>query len=258
MQYENIVVSIEDGVVTVTVNRPEKLNALSDATITELTHAFTNLPDGARVAILTGAGEKAFIAGADIAELRELTAVTAKDVSAKGQAMCDAIEQSPVLVIGAINGFALGGGLEVAMACNIRYASTTARMGLPEVTLGIIPGYGGTQRLPRLIGEGRATEMVATGGMIDAAEAHRIGLVNRVCEPEELMPACTKLAGKIRRNGPLAVRYAVEAVNRGMQAGRVEGMRIEEDLFGVVNATEDVKEGLTAFLEKRKPAFTGS
>ena len=258
MSFENILVSTEDAVVTVTINRPEKLNALNDATIAELTQAFTNLPEGARVAILTGAGDKAFVAGADIAELAELTAVMAKDVSSRGQAMCDAIEQCEVPVIGAINGFALGGGLEVAMACNIRYASTKARMGLPEVTLGIIPGYGGTQRLPRLVGEGHAMEMVTTGGMVDAAEAHRIGLVNRVFEPDELMDACGKLAKKIARNGPVAVRYAMEAVNRGLQAGRVEGMRVEEDLFGVVNATEDVKEGLTAFLEKRKAEFKGS
>jgi len=258
MSYENILVSTEDAVVTVTINRPEKLNALNDATIAELTHAFTNLPEGARVAILTGAGDKAFVAGADIAELAELTAVAAKDVSARGQAMCDAIEQCAVPVIGAINGFALGGGLEVAMSCNIRYASTKARMGLPEVTLGIIPGYGGTQRLPRLVGEGLAMEMVTTGGMVDAEEAHRIGLVNRVCEPDELMDACGKVAAKIAKNGPVAVRYAMEAVNRGLQAGRVEGMRVEEDLFGVVNATEDVKEGLTAFLEKRRAEFKGS
>ncbi|MEN8150245.1 MAG: enoyl-CoA hydratase-related protein [Planctomycetota bacterium] len=258
MPYDNLLMALDGGVATVTINRPEKLNALNDATIAELTHAFTNLPEGARVAILTGAGEKAFVAGADIAELAELTAVAAKDVSARGQAMCDAIEQCAVPVIGAINGFALGGGLEVAMACNIRYASTKAKMGLPEVTLGIIPGYGGTQRLPRLVGEGRAMEMVTSGAMIDAEEAGRIGLVNRVCEPDELMEACGKLAGKIARNGPVAVRYAMEAVNRGMQAGRVEGMRVEEDLFGVVNATEDVKEGLNAFLEKRKAEFRGS
>ena len=157
-----------------------------------------------------------------------------------------------------MNGFALGGGLEVAMACNIRYASAGAKLGLPEVTLGIIPGYGGTQRLPRLIGEGRAIELVTTGAMIDADEALRIGLVNRVCKPEELMEKCTKLAGKIMRNGPIAVRYALEAVNRGMLAGREEGLRIEEDLFGIVNATEDVKEGLGAFLEKRKAEFRGS
>jgi enoyl-CoA hydratase len=161
-------------------------------------------------------------------------------------------------VIGAINGFALGGGLEVAMATNIRYASTKARMGLPEVTLGIIPGYGGTQRLPRLVGEGRAMEMVATGEMIDAAEAHRIGLINRVCEPGELMAECLSLAQKIKRNGPLAVRYATEAVNRGLRAGTAEGMKIEEDLFGLVNATDDVKEGLSAFLEKRNAEFKGS
>jgi enoyl-CoA hydratase len=258
MAYENLIVSFEDGLVTITVNRPEKMNALNALTVAELTYAFTNLPGGARAAILTGAGEKAFVAGADIGELKELTAVEAKDVSAKGQAMCDAIERSPVPVIGALNGFALGGGLEVAMATNIRYASTNAKLGLPEVTLGIIPGYGGTQRLPRLIGEGRAIEMVATGAMVDAEEAHRIGLVNKVCEPDELLDECRKLAGKIMRNGPIAVRYALEAVNRGMLAGRDEGLRIEEDLFGVVNATDDVKEGLGAFLEKRKPEFRGS
>jgi enoyl-CoA hydratase len=186
-----------------------------------------------------------------------LTAVSAKKVSALGQAMCDAIEGCGVPVIGAVNGFALGGGLETALACHIRYASENAKMGLPEVTLGIIPGYGGTQRLPRVIGQGRAIEMIASGAMIGAEEAYRVGLVNKVCAPEELMDACLKLAGKILRNGPLAVSLAIDAVVRGGAVGLSEGLAIEEIMFGLVNATADVKEGLGAFLEKRKAEFKG-
>ena len=257
MDYQNILVSLEGGITTVTVNRPEKLNALNDETITELTHAFTNLPAGTGVVILTGAGPKAFVAGADIAELAELTAVAAKAVSAKGQAMCAAIEGCGVAVIGAVNGFALGGGLETALACHIRYASEKAKMGLPEVTLGIIPGYGGTQRLPRIVGQGRAIEMIASGQMIGAADAFRMGLVNKVCAPEELMDECVKLASKILANGPLAVSCAIDAVLRGGPVGLTEGLAIEEIMFGLVNATADCKEGLGAFLEKRKAAFKG-
>ncbi|MHC4472352.1 MAG: enoyl-CoA hydratase/isomerase family protein [Planctomycetota bacterium] len=257
MDYRNIIVSTEDGLTTVTVNRPDKLNALNAETIGELTHAFTNLPDGTGVVILTGSGEKAFVAGADIAELVEMTPTSAKEVSARGQAMCDAIERCGAPVIGAVNGFALGGGLEVALACNIRVASEKAKLGLPEVTLGIIPGYGGTLRLPRLVGEGRALEMILTGSMIDAAEAHRIGLVNRVYPPEELLPGAKDLAARILENGPVAVRYALEAVNRGAGAGLGEGLAVEQILFGLISATADVKEGLNAFLEKRKAQFRG-
>ncbi len=257
MDYQNIIVGIEAGITTVTVNRPEKLNALNAATIGELTHAFTHLPAGTGVVILTGAGEKAFVAGADIAELAKMTAVTAKEVSARGQAMCAAIEGCGVPVIAAVNGFALGGGLETALACHIRYASEKAKMGLPEVTLGIIPGYGGTQRLPRIVGQGRAIEMIATGRMVGAEDAFRMGLVNRVCPPEELLAECGKLAGAILKNGPLAVSFAVESVVRGGAVGLEEGLAIEELLFGVVNATADVKEGLSAFLEKRKALFKG-
>jgi enoyl-CoA hydratase len=257
MDYRNIVVSTEGGLTTVTVNRPEKLNALNAETIAELTHAFTNLPDGTGAVILTGTGEKAFVAGADIAELAEMTAVSAKEVSARGQAMCDAIERCGVPVIGAINGYALGGGLEVALACNVRVAAVGAKLGLPEVTLGIIPGYGGTQRLPRIVGEGRALEMILTGGMIDATEAHRIGLVNAVLPAEDLMSGVETLARKILGNGPISVRYALEAVSRGATAGLAEGLAMEQHLFGLVNATADVKEGLQAFLEKRKAEFRG-
>jgi enoyl-CoA hydratase len=257
MDYQNILVSTEGGVTTVTVNRPEKLNALNAETIGELTHAFTSLPEGTGVVILTGAGGKAFVAGADIAELVEMTAASAKVVSAKGQALFDAIEGCGVPVIGAVNGFALGAGLETALACHIRYASEKAKMGLPEVTLGIIPGYGGTQRLPRIVGQGRAIEMIVSGQMIGADDAFRMGLVNRVCAPEELMGECEKLAGKILKNGPLSVSYALDAVLRGGAAGLNEGLAIEEILFGLVNATADVKEGLTAFLEKRKADFKG-
>jgi enoyl-CoA hydratase len=257
MSYENVLVETRDGVTTVTVNRPDKLNALNAQTVGELTHAFENLPEGTRVVILTGSGEKAFVAGADIAELAQMTATSAKEVSARGQRMCDAIEKSPVPVIAAVNGYALGGGLEVALAANIRLASEKAKLGLPEVTLGLIPGYGGSQRLPRLVGHGRANELILTGQMVDAEEAFRIGLVNRVYPPDELMGAALELAGKIAKNGPVAVRYALEAVNRGIAAGFEEGMAIEQIFFGLVSATADMKEGTTAFLEKRKAEFRG-
>jgi enoyl-CoA hydratase len=257
MDYQNILVAPEDGITTVTVNRPDKLNALNDETIGELTRAFRNLPEGTAVVILTGAGEKAFVAGADISELVKMTAVSAKEVSARGQLLFSTIENCPVPVIGAVNGFALGAGLETALSCHIRYASEKAKMGLPEVTLGIIPGYGGTQRLPRLVGLGRAIEMVATGQMIGAADAWRIGLVNKVCAPEALMDECRKLAARIMNNGPIAVSYAIQAMVRGASPGLNEGMAIEEILFGLVTSTKDVKEGLTAFLEKRKAEFRG-
>lgn len=258
MDYRNILVSLEGGVATVVVNRPEKLNALNAETIGELTHAFANLPEGARAAVLTGAGEKAFVAGADIAELARMTAVSAKEVSARGQAMCDAVERAGVPVIAAVNGYALGGGLELALACTIRLASAKAQLGLPEVTLGIIPGYGGSLRLPRLVGHGRANEMILTGRRVDAEEACRIGLVNQVFPPEELAGAARNLAGRIAANAPLAVRYALESVNRGVAAGFEEGMAMEQILFGLVSATADMKEGLTAFLEKRKADFRGA
>lgn len=257
MDYGNLLVETDGAVTTVTVNRPDKLNALNAATVAELTHAFGNLPEGTRAVILTGAGEKAFVAGADIAELAEMTPVSAKEVSARGQAMCDAIERSPAPVIAAVNGFALGGGLEVALAANVRLASEKAKLGLPEVTLGIIPGYGGTQRLPRIVGQGRAAEMILSGQMIGAEEAYRIGLVNRVFPPEELMGAARELAAKIAKNGPIAVRYALECVNRGIAAGAEEGMAVEQIFFGLVSATADMKEGLKAFLEKRKAEFRG-
>jgi enoyl-CoA hydratase len=258
MEYRNIIVSTEDGLTTVTVNRPDRLNALNAETISELTLAFESLPGDTGVVILTGSGEKAFIAGADIAELAEMTPAGAKEVSARGQAMCDAIERCGAPVIAAVNGYALGGGLEVALACNLRIASENASLGLPEVKLGIIPGYGGTQRLPRLISEARALEMILTGEMVDAEEAYRIGLVNRVKPQKELMAAAKEMALRIMRNGPIAVRYALESVNRGLAAGLAEGLAIEQTLFGLISATADVKEGLTAFLEKRKAEFRGA
>jgi enoyl-CoA hydratase len=257
MDYRNILVETDEHVATVTVNRPDKLNALNAETVAELTHVFLHLPEAARVVVLTGSGEKAFVAGADIAELAQMTPTSAKEVSVRGQAMCDAIERSRVPVIGAVNGYALGGGLEVALACNIRLASEKAKLGLPEVTLGIIPGYGGSQRLPRLVGHGRANEMILTGQMVDAEEAFRIGLVNRVFPAGELMGAARELAGRIAKNGPVAVGYALESVNRGIAAGFEEGMAVEQILFGLVSATADMKEGLTAFLEKRKADFKG-
>ena len=259
MTYENILLEKKNSIAYVTVNRPKVLNALNMATMEELRAAFTEIKSDAllRVAILTGAGEKAFVAGADIGELAKLDAVSGKEYTHRGQAVLDLIENLGKPVIACINGFALGGGCELAMACTMRLASDNAKLGQPEVKLGIIPGYGGTQRLPRLVGKGLAMQMVLAGETITASEAHRIGLVNEVTAAAELIPRAEAIAGKIIANAPLAVQYAMEAVNKGMEMTLAEGLFLEAALFGVCCATSDKKEGTTAFLEKRPAAFKG-
>src|SRR5438045_2286832 len=243
----------------VTVNRPTVLNALNMATMEELRAAFHDIKNDAsvRVVILTGAGEKAFIAGADIGELAQNDAVTAKEYTHRGQSVLNLIENLGKPVIACINGFALGGGCEIAMACTMRLASDSAKLGQPEVKLGIIPGYGGTQRLPRLVGKGIAMQLVLSGEMITAQEAYRIGLVNEVVAAVELIPRAEAIAQKIIANAPLAVQYAIEAVNKGMEMTLAEGLYLEAVLFSVACSSEDKKEGTTAFLEKRTAVFRG-
>ena len=257
--FENIISEKKGAIAYVTVNRPKVLNALNMATMEELRIAFTAIKadDEVRVAILTGSGEKAFIAGADIAELSQHDAIVGKEYTHKGQAVLDLIENLGKPVIACINGFALGGGCELAMACTMRLASDNAKLGQPEVKLGIIPGYGGTQRLPRLVGKGIAMQLVLSGEMITAEEARRIGLVNDVAPQSELVARAEAIAHKIAANAPLAVRYAMEAVNRGMEMTLPEGLFLEATLFGVCCATEDKNEGTKAFLEKRPPQFKG-
>jgi enoyl-CoA hydratase len=248
-----------DGLALVTIRRPEKLNALNQALISELGEAFKIARDDASVKalILTGAGEKAFVAGADIAELAKVNALEAERVSRRGQDIFRALETMRKPSVAAINGFALGGGLELAMCCTIRIASPNAKLGQPEVKLGIVPGYGATQRLPRLVGRGRALEMLLSGESIDAAEAHRIGLVNAVVPQQELLAAAKQWAGKVTANGPLAVALTMESVDCGANGGLLEGLRFESMAFGLTAATEDRREGTRAFLEKRKAVFTG-
>jgi enoyl-CoA hydratase len=256
-------VRIEDpeaGIRVVTVDRPEKLNALNSAVLEELGSAIAaaETDEGLRCLIFTGAGEKAFIAGADISELAKLTPLEGREHSRRGQALLDRIERLPVPAIAAINGYAYGGGLELAMACAIRVASENARMGLPETSLGILPGYGGTQRLARHVGRARAIELVLTSEKgLTAPEAERIGLVNRVVPAGQALPAAIEIARKIRANGPTACRYALEAIRRGLDVPLSEGQVLEATLFGLCAATEDMKEGMTAFLEKRPAKFTG-
>jgi enoyl-CoA hydratase len=259
MNFENILLEKKNSIAYVTVNRPKVLNALNMATMEELRAAFTEIKDdaGIRVALLTGSGEKAFIAGADIGELSKHDAVSGKEYTHRGQSVLDLIESLGKPVIACINGFALGGGCEIAMACTMRLASSNAKLGQPEVKLGIIPGYGGTQRLPRLVGRGIAMQLVLTGEMISAEEAHRIGLVNEAVAPAELIPRAEAIAQKIIANAPLAIQYAMEAVNHGLDLPLAEGLYLEATLFGVCCATEDKKEGTTAFLEKRAAAFKG-
>ena len=259
MTLENILLEKKTFIAYVTVNRPKVLNALNMATMEELRAAFTDIKNDAaiRVAILTGSGEKAFIAGADISELAKHDAVSGKEYTHRGQSVLDLIESLGKPVIACINGFALGGGCEIAMACTMRLASSNAKLGQPEVKLGIIPGYGGTQRLPRLVGKGIAMQLALTGEMISADDAYRIGLVNEVTAPGDLIPRAEALAQKIIANAPLAIQYAMEAVNHGLDLTLVEGLYLEATLFGVCCATEDKTEGTTAFLEKRAAAFKG-
>ena len=259
MIYENILLEKKDAIAYVTVNRPTVLNALNGATIEDLRKAFHELKHDAsiRVVILTGAGEKAFVAGADIGELAQSDPVSGKELAHRGQNVLNLIENLGKPVIACINGFALGGGCELAQACTLRLASDNARLGQPEVKLGIIPGYGGTQRLPRLVGKGLAMQMVLTGEMITAQEAHRIGLVNEVTSAAELIPRAEAIAAKIIANAPLAVQYTMEAVNKGMEMPLADGLFLEAALFGLCCATEDKTEGTSAFLEKRGAAFKG-
>jgi enoyl-CoA hydratase/carnithine racemase len=259
MAYENILLEKKHAIAYVTVNRPKVLNALNGATIEELRGAFHDIKsdDSLRVVILTGVGEKAFVAGADISELAMQDAVSAKQYAQRGQSVLNLIENLGKPVIACINGFALGGGCELALACSMRLASENAKLGQPEVKLGIIPGYGGTQRLARLVGKGLAMQMVLAGEMITAQEAHRIGLVNEVTTAAELIPRAEAIAAKIVANAPLAVQYAIEAVNKGMEMTLAEGLFLEAALFGVCCSTEDKKEGTAAFLEKRAAAFKG-
>jgi len=260
MNYENLTVAIENRLARVTLNRPKVLNALNEATIKEIHIAFCALKDDPAVGavIVTGAGEKAFVAGADINELAVMTPLQGEASSRLGQAAFSTIENLGKPVIAAVNGFALGGGCELALACHMRFASEGAKIGLPEVGLGIMPGYGGTQRLTRLIGLGRAIELITTARMIDAADAFRMGLVNAVLPAADLIPHCEKVAREILGRGPLAVRYAMEAAIRGSETSLERGLELESAYFGLLSATGDMREGLTAFLEKRKPAFTGA
>jgi enoyl-CoA hydratase len=258
-QFENVLYEKKGAIAYVTVNRPKVLNALNAATMEELRAVFTAIKDDdeIRVVIVTGAGEKAFIAGADISEIANHDPVVGKEYARRGQAVMELIENLGKPTIACVNGFALGGGCEVAMACTMRLASANAKFGQPEVKLGIIPGFAGTQRLPRLVGKGIAMELLLTGDHIGAEEAKRIGLVNDVVPLPELIARAEAIAHKIIANAPLAVRYCMEAVNRGLDMTLEEGMFVEATLFGVCCATEDKTEGTKAFLEKRPPQFKG-
>lgn len=260
MTGEPVRVETRDGIRTLTVDRPEKLNALNTAVLDVLDARISEAgADGTlRCLILTGAGEKAFIAGADIGELVKLTPLDGREHARRGQALLDRLENLPIPSIAAINGFAYGGGLELALACTLRVASENAKMGLPETSLGILPGYGGTQRLTRLLGKARAAELILTSEKgTTAAEAWRLGLVNRVVPVGQALAAATDLALAIAKNGPIACRYALEAIRRGSEMPLAEGLAYEATLFGLCASTEDMKEGMTAFLEKRPARFTG-
>ena len=259
MGYDNVSVAVADGIALVTIQRPKVLNALNRQTLTELGLIFDGLEadEGTRGILLTGAGDKAFVAGADINELSQMKALEAKEVAYFGQRVLTKLERLGKPSVAMINGFALGGGLELALACTLRTMSTKARVGLPEVSLGIIPGYGGTQRLARIAGPGVAREWVLTGDMFSAEEAHRVGVANRIFEPAELEAGTRKLLGTILSRGPLAVKLALETIQRGLSCSQAEGEIIETDMFGLASTTEDMREGMAAFLEKRPPQFKG-
>ena len=259
MNYENTIVQIEKTIATVTINRPEKLNALNKVTIAELHEAIKKLGKNKEVKaiVLTGSGSKAFVAGADISEFAHFSKKQGAKLALKGQKLLfNLIEKLSTPVIAAINGFALGGGLELAMACHFRIASDSAKMGLPEVSLGVIPGYGGTQRLPQLIGKGRAMELIMSAAVINAEKALSYGLVNYIVTQEELLPLCNEIATNISCNSSVAIKYAIKAINSGFKEG-VNGYRSEIKYFGRCFGTADFKEGTTAFLNKRKANFTG-
>ncbi|HVB37772.1 MAG TPA: enoyl-CoA hydratase-related protein [Vicinamibacterales bacterium] len=259
MAFETLLVERDGGVATVTFNRPKVLNALNTQTMDELRHAMLELRHDAdvRCIILTGAGDKAFVAGADINELAVQTPTSGKEHALRGQHVLELIETLGKPVVAAINGYALGGGCELAMACTLRIAADTAKLGQPEINLGLLPGYAGTQRLTRLIGRGRAMELILTGRQITAEEAREIGLVSQVVPAAGLMEAARKLAGKLAASAPVAMRYIIEAVNKGPEMAFADACVFEATLFGLVASTEDMREGTNAFLEKRKAVFTG-
>ncbi len=257
MSYKNLVLEVADQQAVLTINRPQQLNALNRETIEELNHAFKELektPE-VRVIILTGSGEKAFVAGADIKEFADFNVQEGTELAARGhEILFDLVENLNKPVIAAVNGFALGGGLELAMAAHVRIASTNARMGLPETGLGVIPGYGGTQRLANLVGKGRALEMICTAEMVKADRAYEMGLVNQLTEPEDLMEACKAMAARMIKNSPQAIQSAIRSVNAGFKTG-IDGFKVEIEEFGKCFGTDDFKEGTRAFLEKRKANF---
>jgi enoyl-CoA hydratase/carnithine racemase len=259
LKLENVIYEKKDPIAYLRLNRPKVLNALNKVTINELQAAFMDARDDAAIrgVILTGAGEKAFAAGADIAEIVNNTAVEAEQATRRGQALTDLIENLGKPVIAAVNGFALGGGCELAMSCAIRIAAESAKFGQPEVRLGVMPGYGGTQRMPRLVGKGRALKLILSGDIIDAAEAFRIGLVDELVPDAHLIERAETVLKKIVANAPLSVKYALEAVNKGLETSIAEGLLIEASLFAVCASTDDKKEGTSAFLEKRTPKFQG-
>ncbi|HEX5217093.1 MAG TPA: enoyl-CoA hydratase-related protein [Vicinamibacterales bacterium] len=259
MGYENLLVERDGGVLTITINRPKVLNALNAATLAELDQEITAARDDAavRAIVLTGAGEKSFVAGADINELAVQTPVAGREHARHGQSLFDRIERLGKPVVAAVNGFALGGGCELAMACTIRIAADTAKFGQPEINLGLIPGYAGSQRLPRLVGRGRALELLLTGNQIPAEEAYRIGLVNKVVPAASLQAEAKALAASLASKAPVAVRYILEAVAGGLEMKFTDAQDYEATLFGLVSTTEDMREGTRAFLEKRKAEFKG-
>jgi enoyl-CoA hydratase len=258
-EYSTISIEQDGARATVVVSRPEKLNALNDETLGELHDAFEALAadDRVRGLVITGAGDKAFVAGADIGELARMGPIDGIGVSRKGQETFRLLERMGKPVVAAVNGYALGGGLELALACHLRVASENARFGLPEVKLGIIPGYGGTVRLPRIVGRGRALELILTGEMVDAGRAYEMGLVNRVVAPGEARSAAEGLLDTVLKNGPIALRFALEAVDRSLETGVDEGLGLESHLFGLLASTGDMREGMGAFLEKREAEFRG-
>lgn len=260
MAFENIVYEVKEGIATITFNRPKALNALNGALLAELSLALDEIAadEDIRVLILTGAGDKSFVAGADISELATFDPLKAKAFGQKGHAIINKLQQLPIAVIAAVNGFALGGGTEIAIACDFIYASENAKFGQPEINLGVIPGFGGTQRLPRLIGTNMAKEMIFTGKMISAEEALHLGLANKIVPQDKLMEEVLKTAGTIASKGKASLRAAKQAINNGMNVDLATGCCVEIDAFSLCYASSDAKEGTSAFLEKRKPEFKGS